>query len=446
MANGARTSWTTWLVLGVIGAGLCWIGYLYSTGQPIPYLTDQRYSVSPKTFDEILATLKSRPSIKPKFSAPVPITPSDQTAGICNLSSQTVTFSRAKPAAGKGGTSDYTITTKTMPILTSEGAEGVLFAKAGTFAVNVDGSPRAYHPGDVYGRCNTAPVGLQKGKTVCAINFLCYAGVRVFEGGKEVRCGDRKNYQRAWNEMWNEIGAGRAVKIPRSYWRRGGKFKRRYGFFHATKPVTVMFLDSIIRKDAAGKPCVRNVKGSPYYGYFVAATSLTGDEGEDESEGRDVAKIVTDKRCDPIPFVDAEKLPSIVIPVGGFAGAKVGDLVVGYRRAASGEARWVYAIVGDQGPNHKFGEGSVAFNEALKGHKRRWKNYSEIVRKLHISAREKGASKVSVLIFKDTKAKLANKLSRKSVQSTAETLFKHWGGGSIDAAKKRFQACAATLR
>ena len=65
------------------------------------------------------------------------------------------------------------------------------------------------------------------------------------------------------------------------------------------------------------------------------------------------------------PSVDADKVPFIVIPLGGFAeelGVDVGDVA-----AVVYEGRVSYALVADKGPKCKIGEGSIQLHEQL-GH------------------------------------------------------------------------------
>jgi hypothetical protein len=66
------------------------------------------------------------------------------------------------------------------------------------------------------------------------------------------------------------------------------------------------------------------------------------------------------------PSVDADKVPFIVIPLGGFAGelgVDVGDIA-----AVVYEDKISYALVADRGPKCKIGEGSIQLHEEL-GHK-----------------------------------------------------------------------------
>lgn len=65
------------------------------------------------------------------------------------------------------------------------------------------------------------------------------------------------------------------------------------------------------------------------------------------------------------PSVDADKVPYIVLPLGGFAselGLQLGDIA-----AVVFQDKVVYALVADQGPKCKLGEGSIQLHEEL-GH------------------------------------------------------------------------------
>lgn len=65
------------------------------------------------------------------------------------------------------------------------------------------------------------------------------------------------------------------------------------------------------------------------------------------------------------PSVNADRVPFVVIPLGGFGnslGVQVGDVA-----AVVYGARRVYAVVADQGPMCKLGEGSIQMHELL-GH------------------------------------------------------------------------------
>lgn len=103
-----------------------------------------------------------------------------------------------------------------------------------------------------------------------------------------------------------------------------------------------------LAKDAQGEPFVQG-PGDPFPGYYVSETALA-----------DRSKAIND----PARYVDASKIPFIVLP-GGLArelGARVGDFAVVFNER---NGRSSNAIFGDVGPFDRIGEGSVALAENL---------------------------------------------------------------------------------
>jgi hypothetical protein len=103
-----------------------------------------------------------------------------------------------------------------------------------------------------------------------------------------------------------------------------------------------------LAKDGEGEPFLQGPE-DPFPGYYVSTTALA-----------DRTKRVND----PARYVDASKIPFIVLP-GGMArqfGARPGDfaMVVNSRNGKSS-----YAIFGDVGPFDRIGEGSIALAENL---------------------------------------------------------------------------------
>ena len=103
-----------------------------------------------------------------------------------------------------------------------------------------------------------------------------------------------------------------------------------------------------LAKDADGEPFIQGPE-DPFPGYYVSATALA-----------DRSKPVND----PARYVDASKIPFIVLP-GGMArqlGARPGDFAVVFNPRNGKDS---YAIFGDVGPFDRIGEGSVALAENL---------------------------------------------------------------------------------
>jgi hypothetical protein len=103
-----------------------------------------------------------------------------------------------------------------------------------------------------------------------------------------------------------------------------------------------------LAKDGDGQPFVQG-PNDPFPGYFVSATALA-----------DHTKPVND----PTRYVDASKIPFIVLP-GGMTrqiGARPGDFAVVYNHR---NGKSSYAIFADVGPSTRIGEGSMALAENL---------------------------------------------------------------------------------
>lgn len=103
-----------------------------------------------------------------------------------------------------------------------------------------------------------------------------------------------------------------------------------------------------LAKDADGEPYIQG-PDDPFPGYYVSETALA-----------DRSKPVND----PARYVDASKIPFIVLP-GGMArqlGARPGDFAAVFNQRNGMSS---YAIFGDVGPYDRIGEGSVALAENL---------------------------------------------------------------------------------
>lgn len=106
-----------------------------------------------------------------------------------------------------------------------------------------------------------------------------------------------------------------------------------------------------LAKDGDGQPFIQG-SNDPFPGYYVSSTALA-----------DHSKAVND----PARYVDASKIPFIVLP-GGMArqiGARPGDFSVVFNQR---NGKSSFAIYGDVGPADRIGEGSVALAENLGIH------------------------------------------------------------------------------
>lgn len=150
-----------------------------------------------------------------------------------------------------------------------------------------------------------------------------------------------------------------------------------------------------LAKDRYGDPFVQG-PDDPYPGFYVSATALA-----------DRTRPVND----PLRYVDASKIPYIVLP-GGMArqlGVRPGDfsIVLNQRNGKTS-----YAIFGDVGPSDRIGEGSMALAENLG---------------IRSDARNGGArGGIVYLVFPGS----GNGRPRtiEEINSEGEQLFQAWGG------------------
>jgi hypothetical protein len=157
-------------------------------------------------------------------------------------------------------------------------------------------------------------------------------------------------------------------------------------------------------------------------------------------------------RCDPSRYVDALKLPGIVVPnrektenpvQGGdpeiappFSrrGIARGDLAVVYNPETK---IWKGAFIYDTGPRNLLGEGSVRLVLDLRA-----------LRELPVSGDQTnslGIPETHVVVFAGTARRLGPGWTWTSakIHALAEESFKQWGGGSIAGALHKLAACAA---
>jgi Fungal chitosanase of glycosyl hydrolase group 75 len=152
-----------------------------------------------------------------------------------------------------------------------------------------------------------------------------------------------------------------------------------------------------LAKNADGEPFVQG-PNDPFPGYYVSATALA-----------DRTKAVND----PTRYVDASKIPFIVLP-GAMAreiGARPGDFAVVFNQR-NGQSS--FAIFGDVGPSDRIGEGSVALAENLG---------------IRSDARNGGARRgILFLVFPGS----GNDRPRpiEEINSESEKLLQAWGGSS----------------
>jgi hypothetical protein len=158
--------------------------------------------------------------------------------------------------------------------------------------------------------------------------------------------------------------------------------------------------------DEHGRPVVQ--KHGRYRGYYVSTTSL-----EDAGTSND---------ANPKKYVDARKIPYIVLPVevAGKFGIRLGDFAVVSTRRNERFA-YAYAIYADVGPAGKLGEGSIALAKSLG---------------LPSNPRRGGVDDgVSFLVFPGSGRGPGKLRTLKEINRSAARLYKTWGGN------QRLRAC-----
>lgn len=300
-------------------------------------------------------------------------------------------------------------------------APRVFFATLSRVAVDADGSGRAYHPEDPLGKgvCERTigPDGKPGLAGICALDQFSSGGAYVFSGTQKL---SKDAFVSNWATMWPKIRdkslkpvvlADVVPDVPKEFY-----------FFHwRERGLTAFFKDNIIPKDKAGYPCRYQASDGPRDGYFISSTTLENDS-EPRGDG-----------CAPHRYLDAEIVPFVVLPKGGFGKVQIGDIAI-----VKLKQRLVYAVVGDAGPATKLGEGSIALNAMLLG------RFGEpaLNMKATWSLDIDSSKPVSILVLGDTRALLKGNYSPHNIEAVARHALAHWGGPHDPLA--RFEACRAT--
>lgn len=299
-------------------------------------------------------------------------------------------------------------------------APNVFFVRLSRLAVDADGSGRGYHPEDPLGRgvCErtVAADGKPRLNGICALDQFSSGGAYVFSGTRKL---SRDAFVSNWLSMWPKIRDRRlkpvvlADVVP--------DVPREFYFFHwHERGLTAFFKDNIIPKDHDGYPCRYQAADGLRNGYFISSTTLEANT-RPRADG-----------CAPNRYLDAEAVPFVVLPKGGFGKVRIGDVAIVQFRD-----RVVYALVGDAGPATKLGEGSIALNARLLG------KYGEpfLNMKATWTLDIDSGGPVSILVLGDTHDKLNGNYSPRNIEMVARRELARWNGGGDPLA--RFEACRA---
>lgn len=296
----------------------------------------------------------------------------------------------------------------------------VFFATLSRIAVDADGSGRAYHPEDPLGSgvCDRVPGpdGRPGLRGICALDRFSSGGAHVFSGTQKLT---KDAFVSNWLSMWPRIRdkslkpivlADVVPDVPKEF----------YFFYWRERGLTAFFKDNIIPRDNEGYPCRYQAADGARNGYFISSTTLEANI-RPRADG-----------CAPNRYLDAEVVPFVVLPKGGFGKVQIGDVAI-----VQHKDRVVYAIVGDAGPATKLGEGSIALNAMLLGKFGEPLLNMKATWKLDIDS----GGPVSILVLGGTHGSLNGNYSPQNIQAVARRELSRWGSGHD--ALARFEACRA---
>jgi hypothetical protein len=294
------------------------------------------------------------------------------------------------------------------------------FATLSRVAVDADGAGRSYHPEDPLGKGECERVTYADGRSglsgICALDQFSSGGAYVFSGSQKL---SKDAFVSNWASMWPKIRdrSLRPVVLADVY----PDVPKDFYFFHwRDRNLTAFFKDNIIPRDHHGYPCRYGAADGVRNGYFISSTTLENNSAA-RSDG-----------CAPHRYLDAENVPFIVLPKGGFGQVQVGDVAIVWRKDTV-----VYAVVGDGGPATKLGEASIALNAKLLG------KFGEpfLNMKATWSLDIDSGAPVSILVLGDTRRNLHGDYSARNVEAVARQELARWNGRGDPLT--RFEACRA---
>ena len=320
-----------------------------------------------------------------------------------------------------------------------------LLAVITRLAVDADGAERAYHPEDPHGKgvClqYNDPVGRSVLNGVCALDNFNPSGIRVYQDARRARLLDpdkpapkdeTPNLAALWKDMWPLI-RDRKVKSYDLKTAVAGAPDGYNLFYWKERKLTALTKRAIIPSTNDGYPCVRGAE-SRHPGYFIAATTLTK------------PSTVRPDGCATQRYIDASEVPFFVLPGGDFGKIEIGDVVIGFFKSG-GTERVAFGIAGDAGPIEQFGEGSIAFNQALRGKSGEPVMNVKEVNELDIDGdflKAQGA-KLAILVLGGTKQRFAGHYTRENVERIAREELAKWNGSS-ERLTARLDACVAKAK
>jgi hypothetical protein len=285
-------------------------------------------------------------------------------------------------------------------------------------AVDADGSGRAYHPQDPLGRGVCQRTISADGRPVldgiCALDEFSSSGTNLYKGSQRL---SGEAFTSSWKAIWPKISERslKSVTLAEAYGH--GVPEKFYFFYWHERGLLALFRDNIIPKDSAGYPCRYDAADGPRNGYFVSSTTLENGTAA-RADG-----------CAVHRYLDAESVPFVVLPLGGFGQVRIGDIAI-----LQLKDRTVYGIVGDEGPGTKLGEGSIALNAKLLG-----KSAEPLLTMKDTWAIDIQGRAVSLLVLGGTNKSLNGDYSPRNIEAVAQRELKRWNGDGDP--MTRFEAC-----
>ena len=300
------------------------------------------------------------------------------------------------------------------------GAPSVFFVTLKRIAVDADGSGRAYHPDDPLGRgvCQktTSADGKPTLNGICPLDAFSSSGTNLYKGSQRL---SGEAFTSSWKAIWPKISEKslKSVTLAEAYGH--GVPEKFYFFYWHEHGLLALFRDNIIPKDSGGYPCRYDAADGPRNGYFVSSTTLEN------------ATAARADGCAVHRYLDAETVPYVVLPLGGFGQVRVGDVAI-----VQSKDRTVFAVVGDEGPGTKLGEGSIALTAKLLG-----KSGEPLLSMKETWALDIDGRAVSLLVLGGTNKSLNGDYSARNIEAVAQQELKRWNGEGDP--MTRFTACKA---
>ncbi len=304
---------------------------------------------------------------------------------------------------------------------TGSNAPREFFVTLKRIAVDADGSGRAYHPEDPLGRgiCQrtTSADGKPALSGICALDEFSSSGTNLYKGSQRL---SGEAFTSSWKDIWRKISERslKSVTLAQAYGH--GVPEKFYFFYWHERGLLALFRDNIIPKDSGGYPCRYEAADGSRNGYFLSSTTLENGTAA-RADG-----------CAVHRYLDAETVPYVVLPLGGFGQVRVGDIAI--LQSNERPVRTVYAIVGDEGPGTKLGEASIALNAKLLG-----KSGEPLLTMKDTWAIDIQGRAVSLLVLGGTNKSLNGDYSARNIEAVAQQELKRWNGDGNPLT--RFEAC-----